>query len=213
MFVQGIISADRRYVRLNVFPFFFQLGEVFTYTTNLGAVGGGGGLLGGGGGGAQNTPVTLQFPIMATTTVLTTVNVPDGGYRIGGVKRVNEGRTEAGVPILNKLPYVNRLFKNVGTGRETQSLMIMVHLELSLGKKKSCKELLCNCSHFTLLTLKGLSGNLTDLFLTQKCLCLTKEHGLSTRQFSVHMLHELVPYPLAWDFRNEHNSKRYLLLP
>ena len=96
MFVQGIISADRRYVRLNVFPFFFQLGEVFTYATNLGAVGGGGG-------GAQNTPVTLQFPIMATTTVLTTVNVPDGGtVLLGGVKRVNEGRTEAGVPILNK---------------------------------------------------------------------------------------------------------------
>ena len=137
MFVQGIISADRRYVRLNVFPFFFQLGEVFTYTTNLGAVGGGGGLLGGGGGGAQNTPVTLQFPIMATTTVLTTVNVPDGGtVLLGGVKRVNEGRTEAGVPILNKLPYVNRLFKNVGTGRETQSLMIMVTPRIIIGEEE-----------------------------------------------------------------------------
>ena len=28
--------------------------------------------------------------------------------------------------MLNKLPYINRLFKNVGIGRETQSLMMMV---------------------------------------------------------------------------------------
>ena len=30
------------------------------------------------------------------------------------------------MPILSKLPYINRLFKNVGIGRETQSLMMMV---------------------------------------------------------------------------------------
>jgi general secretion pathway protein D len=28
--------------------------------------------------------------------------------------------------MLSKLPYINRLFKNVGIGRETQSLMMMV---------------------------------------------------------------------------------------
>ena len=27
---------------------------------------------------------------------------------------------------MNKLPYINRLFKNVGIGRDTQSLMMMV---------------------------------------------------------------------------------------
>jgi general secretion pathway protein D len=32
----------------------------------------------------------------------------------------------AGVPILNKIPYVSRLFKNTGVGRETQSPMLMV---------------------------------------------------------------------------------------
>ncbi len=30
------------------------------------------------------------------------------------------------MPILSKMPYINRLFKNVGIGRETQSLMMMV---------------------------------------------------------------------------------------
>ncbi len=28
--------------------------------------------------------------------------------------------------MLNKIPYLNRLFKNVGTSRETSSLMMMV---------------------------------------------------------------------------------------
>jgi general secretion pathway protein D len=134
--VTGIISADRRYVRLSVFPFFFQLGEVFTFTTNLGAVGGGGGLVGGGGA-ATTIPVTIQLPVVAFTSVFTTVNVPDGGtVLLGGVKRVNEGRTEAGVPVLNKLPYVNRLFKNVGTGRETQSLMLMVTPRIIIGEEE-----------------------------------------------------------------------------
>ncbi len=57
----------------------------------------------------------------------TTVSVPDGGtVLLGGIKRLSEGRNEFGVPMLDKLPYINRLFKNVGIGRETQSLMMMV---------------------------------------------------------------------------------------
>jgi general secretion pathway protein D len=53
--------------------------------------------------------------------------VPDGGtVLLGGIKRLSEGRNEFGVPILSKLPYINRLFKNVGIGRDTSSLMMMV---------------------------------------------------------------------------------------
>ena len=37
---------------------------------------------------------------------------------LGGVKRLREGRNMDGVPILNKIPYVSRLFKNTGVGRE-----------------------------------------------------------------------------------------------
>ena len=31
-----------------------------------------------------------------------------------------------GVPIISKFPYINRLFRNVGIGRQAQSLMMMV---------------------------------------------------------------------------------------
>ena len=67
------------------------------------------------------------MPTYSYISVTTTVSVPDGGtVLLGGIKRLSEGRNEFGVPMLNKLPYVNRLFKNVGIGRETQSLMMMV---------------------------------------------------------------------------------------
>ena len=36
------------------------------------------------------------------------------------------GRNMAGVPILNKIPFISRLFKNTGIGRETDSLMLLV---------------------------------------------------------------------------------------
>ena len=53
--------------------------------------------------------------------------MPDGGtILLGGIKRLSEGRVERGVPMLSKLPYVNRLFTNVGIGREAESLMLMV---------------------------------------------------------------------------------------
>ena len=69
----------------------------------------------------------MQLPTFSFVTVTTTVSVPDGGtVLLGGIKRLSEGRNEFGVPILSKIPYINRLFKNVGIGRETQSLMMMV---------------------------------------------------------------------------------------
>jgi general secretion pathway protein D len=67
------------------------------------------------------------LPTFNVTMVSTTVSVPDGGtVLLGGIKRLSEGRNERGVPMLNKLPYISRLFKNVGIGRDTQSLMMMV---------------------------------------------------------------------------------------
>lgn len=77
------------------------------------------------GGGGQT--ITVQQPVVERVTVLTTVSVPDGGtILLGGIKRLKEGRNMAGVPILNKIPYVSRLFKNTGVGRETESLMLMI---------------------------------------------------------------------------------------
>jgi type II secretory pathway component GspD/PulD (secretin) len=178
--VQAVISADRRYVRLTVFPQFNTITDVFTFSFSGGSSnqqgqtgggqqgqqGGAGGGFGGGAagqggqggqfgfggiggatgqtgqsgqssqGGQQNqggqnqqaaTTQTVQQPVLESVNVTTTVSVPDGGtVLLGGIKRLREGRNMAGVPILSKLPYINRLFKNTGVGRETESLMLMV---------------------------------------------------------------------------------------
>lgn len=137
--VQAVVSEDRRFVRLTVVPFFSTIGEVneFTFTgsetttESTSAIGN------------QDDPndstsratdrtttregTTVQLPTFAYMSVNTTVSVPDGGtVLLGGIKRLSEGRSEFGVPVLDKIPYVNRLFKNASIGRETQSLMMMV---------------------------------------------------------------------------------------
>jgi general secretion pathway protein D len=138
MTIQAVVSDDRRYVRMTIVPFFTQIGDVDTFTFE---------------GTSSSTSsssatdddddgkdesseeseseatsgVTVQLPSFSFVSVVTTVSVPDGGtVLLGGIKRLNEGRNEFGVPLLSKVPYVNRLFRNVGIGRTTESLMMMV---------------------------------------------------------------------------------------
>jgi general secretion pathway protein D len=138
MTIQAVVSNDRRYVRLTVVPFFTQVGDVqeFTFdgaasTTNSSST-----TDDDDDGNEESTNdaaadtrsgVTVQLPAFQFIAVVTTVSVPDGGtVLLGGIKRLSEGRNEVGVPLLSKVPYINRLFKNVGIGRETDSLMMMV---------------------------------------------------------------------------------------
>jgi len=119
--VTPVVTADRRYVRLTLAPQFISFNGFTTVSVPI--IAGGGGL--GGGGAVANG--TIQLPNLTLNTVNTTVTVPDGGtVLLGGVKRLQEQRTEAGVPILSKTPFINRLFRNVGIGRTTDSLMLMV---------------------------------------------------------------------------------------
>ncbi|HTK76424.1 MAG TPA: hypothetical protein VL371_14260, partial [Gemmataceae bacterium] len=126
MTIQGVVSADRRFVRLNISPTLTNLASaivpLFPVTTFITPVFEGG---------AQGQPVPftqfVQQPQFATVQIQTTVMVPDGGTVImGGLKTLSEGRNEFGPPVLSKLPYIDRLFRNVGYGREAQSLLIMV---------------------------------------------------------------------------------------
>jgi general secretion pathway protein D len=134
--VQAVVSNDRRFVRLTVVPFFSQIGDVkeFTFTGSKTVRRSSSNSMDGDDTSSESDDtvettegVTVQLPTFSFVTVTTTVSVPDGGtVLLGGIKRLSEGRNEFGVPILSKLPYLNRLFKNVGIGRETQSLMMMV---------------------------------------------------------------------------------------
>jgi general secretion pathway protein D len=135
MSVQAVVSEDRRFVRLTLVPFFSRIGNVeeFTFDGETTTSSGETVLDDDGNPVNRNNQVqtsrgtTVQLPTFNFTSVSTTVSVPDGGtVLLGGIKRLAEGRSERGVPMLAQLPYISRLFKNVGIGRDTESLMMMV---------------------------------------------------------------------------------------
>jgi type II secretory pathway component GspD/PulD (secretin)/tetratricopeptide (TPR) repeat protein len=124
--VQAVISADRRFVRLNMAPQLSGLTSanvpLFPVTVFITPVFEGG---------SQGQPIPFtqfyQQPSFSQIEVQTTVSVPDGGtVLLGGLKAMSEGRSEYGPPVISQIPYLNRLFKNVGIGRETRHIMIMV---------------------------------------------------------------------------------------
>jgi hypothetical protein len=136
-----VVSADRRFVRLNMTPSMTNLVDATVPLIPLQVpipstfFGPGTGTTTG----QQESIFTLFFqqPSVSTITVNTTVNVPDGGtVLMGGLKTLSEGRNEFGPPILSKIPYISRLFKNVAYGREANSLMIMVTPRIIINEEE-----------------------------------------------------------------------------
>lgn len=105
--VQAVVTADRRYVQLTLNPSISRIAEVRVFSAIAG--------------------LQQQLPVVESTSISTTVQVPDGGtILMGGLKTMTERRLEFGPPVLSKLPYINRLFRNQSYGREGNSLLIMV---------------------------------------------------------------------------------------
>ncbi len=124
--INAVISGDRRFVRLSLAPSLANVvnGEVnlFPVVTPIFPLFDGT---------ATGQPVVftqfIQQPRLSRVSVNTTVAVPDGGtVLMGGLKRLSEGRNEFGPPVLSKIPYLSRLFRNIGYGRSAESLLIMV---------------------------------------------------------------------------------------
>lgn len=79
---------------------------------------------------AQNQPSTaVQLPTFSFFSVPTTVVVPDrGSTYMGGVQRAASGRNEFGAPMLGKLPYLGRAFKNTGIGLDRSASSVRAHV-------------------------------------------------------------------------------------
>jgi general secretion pathway protein D len=124
--VQPVVSADRRFVRLH---FTGRLTELETpalplvpVTTHLVAKVDQQGE-------EHVVPVQqfVQQPSFRTMTFDKAFQVADGQTAVfrWGTRDV-ESRAEIGPPVLSKIPYVSRLFTNVGYGRETQTLLLLI---------------------------------------------------------------------------------------
>ena len=63
--------------------------------------------------------------------VYTQGSIPDGGtVLLGGLKQVGEVEIEAGVPILSKVPVMNRFFTNRSTVKDTRTLLILMKAKI-----------------------------------------------------------------------------------
>jgi type II secretory pathway component GspD/PulD (secretin) len=135
LFIQPVVSADRRFVRLNIQQSFTNLitgTQQVPITTIITPVFENGGQ-------GQPVPFTqyLQQPRFSNLETQTVVVVPDGGTVVmGGLKYMTEGRNEFGPPVLGKIPYLNRLFRNVAYGREGRSILIMVTPRVIINREE-----------------------------------------------------------------------------
>jgi general secretion pathway protein D len=140
MSARPVVSADRRYVQVDLkieqtdlasaavplFPITWQSGEVDD----------------------KGKPVQVtqfvQQPALNKRCLEQRVTIPDGGtVLLGGLKRVTESRNEFGPPVLTKVPYVSRLFKNVGISREMQNVYVLVTPRVIVSEEQECKATAC----------------------------------------------------------------------
>lgn len=120
--VEGVISADRKYVTVTVRT--AQLKEPrFTDFEVQRASG--------------NSPgVFIRLLDQETTSINTTVSIPDGGtVLMGGLKQVGEIEVEAGIPVLSKIPVLKRAFTNSTTVKDTQTLLILMKAMIVIQKE------------------------------------------------------------------------------
>jgi general secretion pathway protein D len=126
--VQATASADRRYVVMQVTPQLATLDGIDTFSTQPS---------GNTGNAAAGSTLTLvQLPRVSFTTIDTMVSVPDGGtLLIGGQKLVGESEIEVGVPVLSKIPGLNRLFTNRNLVKDERTLLILVRPKIIIQKE------------------------------------------------------------------------------
>jgi len=123
--VQATVSHDRRYVTMTVRPTTSRVLNFFDYAVDT----------------ASTDASTVQsgvinLPEIALNTLGTTVVVPDGGtILIGGQRIAGEVSKEMGVPILNKIPIINRFFSNRGSSRDEVIQLFLIKPTILIRKE------------------------------------------------------------------------------
>jgi len=121
--ITATVSADHKYVTLTMTPNLTSLEKLvnFTYQTATTSTSTGSGIT------SVAPSETIQEPVIESAQVGTTVTVPDGGtILLGGQTIAGESVREAGVPVLDKIPFLKRLFSNHSEAKDEQVLLILV---------------------------------------------------------------------------------------
>jgi type II secretory pathway component GspD/PulD (secretin) len=120
--VRPVVSADRRFLTLEVRPTVAQLQRpIRNFTTSLGVSG---------------NSVTIQLPELDISRVRTSIPMPDGGTILLGGMKVHESQDlRSGVPILNKLPIFSFLFQRQGTFITNRKLLILLKASIVIPQE------------------------------------------------------------------------------
>lgn len=119
MLVEAVVSNDRRYVTMNIDTMINTIREIANQAISA--------VVGGTLVNSATTSSFIQLPVVTTTRVQTTSTVPDEGtLLLGGQRVVTEIDIETGVPVLSKIPIINRFFTNRLLSKEESTLMILV---------------------------------------------------------------------------------------
>lgn len=110
--VHPVVSADRRFITMELRPTLAQLEQpIPTYTTTLGV----------------GQEITIQLPHLQVQRIRTTVTIPDGGtLMLGGMKMANKQDYNSGIPILKDLPLISFLFSKRGTYTSNKKIVILL---------------------------------------------------------------------------------------
>jgi type II secretory pathway component GspD/PulD (secretin) len=120
--VRPTVSADRRYVQMDLRPSVAVIERIDNFNTIVAGVFGG---------------AVVQLPVIDVTVVRATVSVPDGGtLLIGGLNYAFDSETESGVPILSKIPLLGKLFSRRGFTTERQNVVILVKPTIIIQEEK-----------------------------------------------------------------------------
>ena len=147
--VRPIVSADRKYIYLEVTPSVFQVEEITSFTfsglsTDV-TVGGGGA------GSSINVPPeqTVQLPKVNVSQVSVTVCVPDKGtLMIGGLGSINKSNLTNGIPILSKIPVLKRLFSLDQKNNKKSNLVILLKPTIIIKEEQEANFLSLSNNNF-----------------------------------------------------------------
>ena len=121
--VESTISADRRYVTMTVRPTVTHLTGWSDMQLPLTS-------------GNVVTSQTIRLPLVAFEAIETTVQVPDRGtLLLGGQRLSTQIQREQGVPLLSKIPVINRFFTNRGMARDEQTLLILIKPTIIINRE------------------------------------------------------------------------------
>jgi Flp pilus assembly secretin CpaC len=140
--VTATVSADRRYVVMTIHPTLATLDGIDTFTISNGTSNTTSNNTTGNNTTAPTGSTTalggafVQLPKIASTEVSTMVSIPDGGtLLIGGQKLIGESEVEVGVPILSKIPGLNRLFTNRSYVKDERTLLVLVRPNIIIHRE------------------------------------------------------------------------------